>query len=184
MRAHLRNERMRFLVKLKQEAKDSKRILILVGIFLFSFPSDQLMHNVELNVMLCPIDSMLRGGMHVHVVSLIVPGPTTLEVCDLQPTHFSSLELEGPGQVIDQAMRGLEIMVLEIDLELLIILCESGPWDINRGLSGPEHITYYPVFASTRVIVRLMPVVLWAQQHLQNQLLVRGCLLDDMRILL
>ena len=149
MRAHLRNERMRFLVKLKQEAKDSKRILILVGIFLLSFPSDQLMHNVELNVMLCAIDSMLRGGMHVHVVSFIVPGPTTLEVCDLQPTHISSLKLEGPGQVVNQAMRGFEIMVPEIYLELLIILCESCPWDIYRGLSGPELITYKPVFAST-----------------------------------
>jgi hypothetical protein len=80
-------------------------------------------------------------------------------------------------------MWGLKIMVLEIDLKLLIILGESGPWDVYWRLSRFEVITYYPIFASTRVIVRLLPVILGPHQHLQDQLLVRGCLLDYMRVL-
>ena len=51
------------------------------------------MDDVDLEVILLAIETVLAGAMHVQMVHIIVEGALSMEVCYLNPTEVSSLEL-------------------------------------------------------------------------------------------
>ena len=48
---------------------------------------------MDLEIVLLAIESVLAGAMHVQMIHIIVEGSLSMEVCDLNTTEVSSLEL-------------------------------------------------------------------------------------------
>ena len=51
------------------------------------------MDDVDLEIVLLAIEAVLAGAMHVQMIHIVVKGALSMEVCDLNPTKVSSLEL-------------------------------------------------------------------------------------------
>jgi hypothetical protein len=49
--------------------------------------------DVDLEVVLLAIEAVLAGAVHVQMIHIVVEWALSMEVCDLNPTEVSSLEL-------------------------------------------------------------------------------------------
>lgn len=85
----LLNEGMRVVAYLEEEPDDSEGLLVV----LLLGAVHELVHDVDLEVVLLSIEPMLCGAMHVHVVHLVGVRALTVEVCDFDTTQVCALEL-------------------------------------------------------------------------------------------
>ena len=87
--SQLLDEGVRLVAYLEEEADNSQGLLI---VLLFG-AIDELVHDVDLEVVLHVVETVLCGSVHMHVVHLVDVGALAVEVSHFDTAQVASLEL-------------------------------------------------------------------------------------------